>query len=108
MGKVYGYCRTALADENEIIKRTELIKRYCEDNCLSLKKCFCDNGVSGFDIGEGFNQLMCELESGDMVLFVTFHSYQEAMRGCKCLWNSLKIWELKLYMSMQERFVYHR
>lgn len=68
MGKVYGYCRTALADEKEIIKRTELIKRYCEDNGLTLEKCFCDNGVSGFDIGEGFKQLMCELESGDMVV----------------------------------------
>ena len=68
MGKVYGYCRTALADEEEIQKRIELIKRYCEDNGLSLGKCFYDDGVSGFDIGEDFKQLMRELENGDTVV----------------------------------------
>ena len=68
MRKVYGYCRTALADEEEIIKRTELVKKYCEGNGLTLAKCFCDNGVNGFDIGEGFKQLMGELENGDMVV----------------------------------------
>lgn len=68
MGKVYGYCRTALADEEEIRRRIELIKRYCEDNGLSLEKCFYDDGVNGFDIGEDFKQLMHELENGDMVV----------------------------------------
>ena len=68
MGKVYGYCRTALADEEEIQKRITLIQRYCEDNGLSLEKCFYDDGVNGFDIGEDFKQLMRELESGDMVV----------------------------------------
>ena len=68
MGKVYGYCRTALADEKEIQRRIELIKKYCEDNGLSLEKCFYDDGVHGFDIGEDFKQLMRELKSGDMVV----------------------------------------
>lgn len=68
MGKVYGYCRTALADEEEIQKRIDLIKKYCEDNGLSLEKCFYDDGVNGFDIGEDFKQLMRELENGDMVV----------------------------------------
>ena len=68
MGKVYGYCRTALADEKEIQERIELIKRYCEDNGLSLEKCFYDDGVSGFDIGKDFKQLMRELENGDTVV----------------------------------------
>ena len=68
MGKVYGYCRTALADEEEIQKRIELIQKYCEDNGLNLEKCFYDDGVNGFDIGEDFKQLMRELESGDMVV----------------------------------------
>lgn len=68
MGKVYGYCRTALADEEEIKKRIELIEKYCEDNRLSLEKCFYDDGVNGFDIGEDFKQLMHELENGDMVV----------------------------------------
>ena len=68
MGKVYGYCRTALADEEEIQKRIGLIKRYCEDNRLSLEKCFYDDGVSGFDIGEDFKQLMRELEKDDILV----------------------------------------
>ena len=68
MGKVYGYCRTALADEEEIQKRIGLIKRYCEDNGLSLEKCYYDDGVNGFDVGEDFKQLMRELESDDTVV----------------------------------------
>ena len=68
MGKVYGYCRTALADEKEMAKRIELIERYCEDNGLKLEKCFYDDGVSGFDIGEGFKQLMSVLENGDAIV----------------------------------------
>lgn len=68
MGKVYGYCRTALADKEEIHRRIRLIERYCENNGLSLEKCFYDDGVSGFDIGEDFKQLICELENGDMIV----------------------------------------
>ena len=68
MGKVYGYCRTALADEEEIQRRIELIKKYCQDNGLSLEKCFYDDGVSGFDTGEDFKQLMRELEKGDVLV----------------------------------------
>lgn len=68
MGKVYGYCRTALADEEEVEKRIEEIKKYCEDNGLILEKCFCDNGVSGFNIGDDFKQLMHELENGDVLV----------------------------------------
>lgn len=68
MGKVYGYCRTALANEEEIKKRIELIKKYCEDNELNLEKCFYDDGVSGFDLGEDFKQLMRELNCGDTVV----------------------------------------
>ena len=36
--------------------------------CRKLEKCFCDNGVNGFDIGEGFKQLMGELENGDAIV----------------------------------------
>ena len=68
MGKVYGYCRVALASKEEAEKRIGLIKKYCEDNDLHLDKCFCDNGVSGFETGEDFKQLMCELENDDTVV----------------------------------------
>ena len=68
MGKVYGYCRTALADEEEIQKRIKLIEKYCEDNGLRLEKCFYDDGVSGFDVGEDFKQLIRELDKGDILV----------------------------------------
>jgi DNA invertase Pin-like site-specific DNA recombinase len=68
--KVYGYCRVALASEEEAEKRIGLIKKYCEDNSLNLEKCFCDNGVSGFDTGEDFKHLMRKLKSGDMVVII--------------------------------------
>lgn len=70
MCKVYGYCRVALASEEEAEKRIGLIKRYCEDNELVLEKCFCDNGVSGFDTGEDFKKLMRELKNGDTVVII--------------------------------------
>ena len=68
MCKVYGYCRTALADEEEIQKRIKLIEKYCEDNGLRLEKCFYDDGVSGFDVGEDFKQLIRELDKGDILV----------------------------------------
>lgn len=68
MCKVYGYCRTALADKEEIKKRINLITRYCEEHNLNLEKCFYDDGVSGFDTGEDFKQLMSELKSGDTLV----------------------------------------
>lgn len=68
MGKVYGYCRTALADKEEIQRRIGLVQRYCEDHGLKLEKCFYDDGVNGFDVGEDFKQLMRELENGDTVV----------------------------------------
>lgn len=70
MGKVYGYCRVALASEEEAEKRIGMIKKYCESNNLNLDKYFCDNGVSGFEVGDDFKQLMRELENGDSVVVI--------------------------------------
>ena len=68
MCKVYGYCRVALANEEEIKDQMKLVAEYCKDNNLIVDGYFCDNGVSGFNVGEEFKQLLGELKSGDTIV----------------------------------------
>ena len=96
MGKVYGYCRTALADEEEIKKRIELIKKYCEDNGLNLETCFFDDGVSGFDIGEDFKQLMRELEKGDTVVVRDISQLSRSNARLQILFEQFADMEVKI------------
>ena len=68
MCKVYGYCRVALASKEEISEQMRAIAGYCEGNNLKIDGFFCDDGVSGFDVGPEFKHLLGELKSGDMVI----------------------------------------
>ena len=68
MGKVYGYCRVALAEEEEMKEQMKLVAEYCKDNNLMVDGYFCDNGVSGFQTGEEFKQLLREVEDGDTII----------------------------------------
>lgn len=68
MSKVYGYCRVALASKEEIAEQMRVIADYCEGNNLKIDGFFCDDGVSGFDIGVEFKHLLEELKSGDTVI----------------------------------------
>ena len=68
MCKVYGYCRVALASKEEIYEQMRVIADYCEGNNLKVDGFFCDDGVSGFDVGPEFKHLLEELKSGDMVI----------------------------------------
>lgn len=68
MGKVYGYCRVALASKEEIEEQMRAIADYCEGNSLKIDGFFCDDGVSGFDVGPEFKHLLGELKSGDTVI----------------------------------------
>ena len=68
MSKVYGYCRTASANKEEIAEQMRVIADYCEGNNLKIDGFFCDDGVSGFDIGVEFKHLLEELKSGDTVI----------------------------------------
>ena len=68
MGKVYGYCRVALASKEEIEEQMRVIADYCEGNSLKIDGFFCDDGVSGFDVGPEFKHLLGELKSGDTVI----------------------------------------
>ena len=42
MSKVYGYCRVAFADEEEMAQQVRLIGDYCRDNGLTVDEYFCD------------------------------------------------------------------
>jgi DNA invertase Pin-like site-specific DNA recombinase len=66
--KVYGYCRVALASKEEIDEQMRGIANYCEGNNLKVDGFFCDDGVSGFDIGPEFKHLLGELKRGDTVI----------------------------------------
>ncbi len=68
MCKVYGYCRVALASKEEIDEQMRVIAGYCEGNNLKVDSFFCDDGVSGFEIGVEFKHLLGELKSGDTVV----------------------------------------
>jgi DNA invertase Pin-like site-specific DNA recombinase len=68
MGKVYGYCRVALASKEEIDEQMRTIAKYCKGNNLKVDEFFCDDGVSGFDVGPEFKHLLDELKSGDTVI----------------------------------------
>ena len=36
MSKVYGYCRVALANEEEMMEQVKMVKDYCKDNGLLI------------------------------------------------------------------------
>lgn len=69
MGKVYGYCRVALKNEEEMAQQCKIIEDYCKDNSLNIDAYFCDNGVSGLKLDRReLNRMLGILQSGDVVV----------------------------------------
>ena len=69
MSKVYGYCRVAFANEEEMAEQVKLVGDYCRDNGLTVDKYFCDNGASGLSLNRrSLNELVKVLQSGDVVV----------------------------------------
>ena len=69
MSKVYGYCRVAFANEEEMAEQVRLVGDYCRDNGLTVDKYFCDNGASGLSLNRrSLNELVKVLQSGDVVV----------------------------------------
>ena len=69
MSKVYGYCRVALANEEEMMQQCKMIQDYCESNGLKVDECFCDNGVSGLQFErDGLQRMLRVLHEGDIVI----------------------------------------
>lgn len=69
MRKVYGYCRTALAEGNNMEVQCAVVENYCKAKGMKLEKCFCDPGVSAHNMNrEGLDELFDVLEKGDVVV----------------------------------------
>jgi DNA invertase Pin-like site-specific DNA recombinase len=68
MSKVYGYCRVALSSKEEIEEQMRAIAKCCGDNNLKVCGFFCDDGVSGLDIGPEFKHLLGEVKDGDTIV----------------------------------------
>ena len=68
MCKVYGYCRVALESKEEIAEQMRAIAKCCGDNNLKVYGFFCDDGVSGLDIGPELKHLLGEVREGDTVV----------------------------------------
>jgi DNA invertase Pin-like site-specific DNA recombinase len=66
--KVYGYCRVALESKEEIAEQMRAIAKCCGDNNLKVYGFFCDDGVSGLDIGPEFKHLLGEVKDGDTIV----------------------------------------
>lgn len=69
MNKVYGYCRTARAEGNDIREQMELVSNYCKAKGLELAVCFCDDGVSAHKVDRvEMSKLFDVLEKGDTIV----------------------------------------
>ena len=69
MSKVYGYCRVAFANEEEMAQQCKIIQDYCKDNGLEVDEYFCDNGVSGLKLDrDALQKLLKVLREGDIVV----------------------------------------
>ena len=69
MRKVYGYCRTALAEGNNMEVQFAVVENYCKGRGMRLEKCFCDAGVSAHNMNrEGLDELLDVLEDGDVIV----------------------------------------
>ena len=69
MSKVYGYCRTALVEGNNMEVQCAVVENYCKRKGIKLEKCFCDPGVSAHNMNrKGLDELFDVLEEGDVVV----------------------------------------
>ena len=69
MSKVYGYCRTALVEGNNMEVQCAVVENYCKARGIKLERCFCDAGISAHNMHrEGLDELLDVLEEGDVVV----------------------------------------
>ena len=97
MSKVYGYCRVAYADEEEMAEQVKLIDDYCRDNGLTVDECFCDNGVSGLSADrKGLNELLEVLQEGDVVVVRDISRLSRDSFHCMSLLEEMKNLDVEL------------
>ena len=90
MGKVYGYCRVALANDDELKERLNQVYDYCKNNGLELHKCFYDNGISGLTLDrDGLKSLLDVLQEGDIVVVRNIASLSRNAQQCMKIIESI-------------------
>lgn len=67
MNKVYGYCRTAQANEAAIEKQKQEIFNYCNKVGFKVDKFFCESG-SGMVLHEHLKKIIENLGHGDLII----------------------------------------
>jgi DNA invertase Pin-like site-specific DNA recombinase len=97
MSKVYGYCRVALANEEEMAEQVRLVGDYCRDNGLTVDKYFCDNGASGLILDrQGLNELLKVLQDGDILVVRDISRLSRSYPQCVSLLEQTKDLEIEL------------
>ena len=83
MGKVYGYCRSALQNDNEIEQQRKMIEDCCRDNGFDVDYYFCDKGVSGLKFDRDALQEMLQiLQEGDIVIVKDMSRLSREYKQC--------------------------
>ena len=99
MSKVYGYCKVAFANEEEMAEQVNMVTDYCKDNGLQLEKCFCDNGASGLSLDrKGLNGLLEVLQSGDVVVVKDIARLSRSYSQCLALMERLEGMDITIRM----------
>lgn len=79
---VYGYCRLALADDQEMTQQRKEIADYCKINHLKVDECFCDNGASGLTLErDGLQAMLSNLKKGDVIVVKDLARLTRDMHG---------------------------
>ena len=91
MSKVYGYCRVAFANEEEMVQQLKMVDDYCKDNGLKLDYVFYDNGVSGLSLDrKSLNGLLEVLQSGDVIVVKDIARLSRSHSQCLALMERLE------------------
>lgn len=88
MKKVIPYARVATTDQsagenNALQKQLNELKKFCETQKLEIVECYCDVSTGATFNREGFNQLLLDLESGnvkaDFLLVTTWDRFSRGL-----------------------------
>ena len=83
MSKVYGYCRVALKNEEEIAQQRKIIDCYCEGKGLKVDAYFCDNGASGLRYDRsGLHRMFRVLQEGDTIIIKDIAKLSRGVDQC--------------------------
>ena len=90
MGKVYGYCRVALRNEEEMAQQCKMIDDCCKENGMEVDEYFCDNGVSGLKFErEALQRMLSVLQDGDIVIAKDIARISREAHQCMSIVNSI-------------------